>query len=304
MVSQVTKPQSNQILSVEQLNALNARSNWSGLFQLAGHLGIMGVSGYLWLTTAGNWWLRAIALVVYGFSFAAMFAPLHECSHRTAFANNRLNDTVAWIAGLLSFYNNAFYRRYHKWHHRYTQTGKDPELEDPKPSNVWEYIVEISGFNWWLGKFKGHYRVVTGNLEEYPFISESAQAEVVRSMRLQLATYLGVIVLSTAVGHPWLIVYGWLLPLAIGQPILRGILLAEHTGCTQNNDFLTNTRTTLTLFPLRFMVWNIPFHAEHHLYASIPFHKLPQAHQQLREHFTHVDPGYLKVHQDIVAGLE
>jgi fatty acid desaturase len=93
----------------------------------------------------------------------------------------------------------------------------------------------------------------------------------------------------------------WLLPLAVGQPILRFILLAEHTGCSNNDNPLTNTRTTLTWFSL--MVWNIPFHAEHHLYPSIPFHALPQAHQQLKEHLTVVDRGYVKVHQEIRASF-
>jgi fatty acid desaturase len=60
----------------------------------------MMVSGYWWLTHVGSWWGWP-ALVIYGFSIAAMFAPVHECVHRTAFASNRANDVVAWLAGLL-----------------------------------------------------------------------------------------------------------------------------------------------------------------------------------------------------------
>lgn len=89
----------------------------------------------------------------------------------------------------------------------------------------------------------------------------------------------------------------------MGEPILRFILLAEHTGCTLDNNPFTNTRTTLTLWPVRFFMWNMPFHADHHLYPSIHFHALPTAHQQLKKYFTHIDPGYTKVNQDIVAKL-
>jgi fatty acid desaturase len=32
-----------------------------------------------------------------------------------------------------------------------------------------------------------------------------------------------------------------------------------------------------------------------HLYPFIPFHALPQAHQQLKEHFTVIKNGYAKV---------
>ena len=298
--AQLSRSESKQILKSSELKVLNTRSNWKGLIQLARHFGMMGVSGYLW-ATADSWLIKLPALIIYGFSFAVMFAPLHESSHRTAFASNRLNDTVAWIAGLLSFYNSNFYRRYHKWHHRYAQVeGKDPELDDPKPSNFWEYLVELSGFNWWVGKFISHYRVATGKLEDYFYIAEDARDEVIRSTRLQLAVYAGAIAISLIYGQPWFFTM-WLLPLAVGQPIVRYILLAEHTGCTNDDNPLTNTRTTLTWFP--FIVWNIPFHAEHHLYPSIPFHALPQAHQELKKHFEVVEDGYVNVHRDIVANF-
>jgi fatty acid desaturase len=84
-----------QILGTSTLQSLNARSNRQGLIQLAGHIGVMVGSGYLWFT-AEHWLIKIPALIIYGISFALMFAPLHESSHRTAFADNRLNDTVAW----------------------------------------------------------------------------------------------------------------------------------------------------------------------------------------------------------------
>ena len=299
MVS-VSSPTKN-ILSASELKDLNTRSNLNGLIQLGLHLIIMGTSGYFWIT-ASNWFVKIPSLIVYGFSLAAMFAVVHECCHRTAFADNRLNDLVAWLAGVLSGYNSTFYRRYHKWHHRYTQIeGKDPELEDVKPSNIKEYILEVSGYNWWMGKVKIHYRVAIGKLDCMPYIAENARDEVIKSNRLQLAVYVGAIAFSLIVGQPWFITL-WLLPLAVGQPILRFILLAEHTGCS-NDDNLSNTRTTLTWFPIKLMMWNMPFHAEHHLYPSIPFHALPKAHQKLKEHFTVIDRGYLKVNQNIISNF-
>ncbi|MEM9905215.1 MAG: fatty acid desaturase, partial [Cyanobacteria bacterium P01_D01_bin.44] len=133
-----------QLLGTEQLAALNQRSNLAGGLRLAGHLGVMVLSGYLWEAAPG--WMALPALVIYGASFALMFCAMHECSHRTAFASPRLNDVAAWLAGLLSFYNSTFYRRYHKWHHRYTQIpGKDPELGDPKPTSWGDYLWQLSG---------------------------------------------------------------------------------------------------------------------------------------------------------------
>jgi fatty acid desaturase len=296
-------PGSN-LLEPAQLRELNRRSTPKGLLRLAGHLGILAVSGYLWGANLGTHWAIALpALVVYGFGFAAMFAPLHECSHRTAFERNELNDAVGWVAGLLSLYNSTFFRRYHKWHHRYTLVpGKDPELTDPSIATIGEYLLAISGLPWWWGKLQTHSQVALGQLDGFPFIPETARAEVIRSTRLQLGVYVLAIGVSILVQQPWVLTY-WLLPLFVGQPILRFILLAEHTGCSGDTNPLTNTRSTLTLFPLRFMMWDMPYHAEHHLYPSIPFHRLAIAHGQLKPHFAHVDPGYISVNQSIIANL-
>ena len=296
-----------QILSPQELSVLNVKSNLKGSLQLAGHLAVMAVSGYLWGANMGNlserWYIALPALVLYGFSFAIMFAPLHEASHRTVFSNNQANDILCWFAGLLSFYNSTFYRLYHKWHHRYTQIlDKDPELCDRKPTNLSEYMIEISGLTWWIGKFRRHFLTAMGNLDNCPFIPESSRAEVIRSTRLQLLVYAVAIAISVYFQQPWFLTY-WILPLAVGQPFLRLILLAEHTDRPNTDNMLTNTRTTLTLAPLRFLLWNISYHAEHHLYASIPFHQLVAAHEKLSSHFECVENGYFNVNRQIIANF-
>jgi fatty acid desaturase len=289
------------VLPVPVLASLNTRSDRLGWQQLAAHLAVMAASGALWGISEGRWWLALPGLVIYGFSLASMFAALHECVHRTAFASQQVNDAIAWVAGVLSFYNSTFYRRYHNWHHRYTQIpGKDPELEDAPPAHWGDYLWQMSGIPWWVGKVQGHMRALFGKFDGCPYISETARGEVMRSTGWQLAVYGAAIAVSIAVQHPWFITY-WLLPLAVGQPILRFILIAEHTGCPQTDNPLTNTRTTLTILPIRLLMWNMSFHGEHHLYASIPFHALPTAHESLAQQLSHVASGYGAVNRQIVA---
>jgi fatty acid desaturase len=292
-----------QLLSTSELTTLNQRSNWAGGRHFLGHLGIIAASGALWMTAP--LWIGVPALVIYGTSLALMFCAMHECCHRTAFAQPRLNDAAAWVAGLLSFYNSTFYRRYHKWHHRYTQIpGKDPELEDPKPTTRWEYVWHLSGIPWWISKVQGHAQVALGRLESCYYLPAASHRDVIRSTWIQLAVYAIAAGASILLGHPWLLLTMWIVPLAIGQPVLRFVLLAEHTGCPNDDNPLTNTRTTLTWLPLRWLMWNMPFHAEHHLYPSIPFQWLPQAHEQLRPHFERVESGYLRVNRDLIAAFE
>ncbi len=303
MTAQKIGTDPRQLLSADELKQLNERSNWRGSVQLFAHLTVMGLSGAVWATQRETWAIALPALVIYGFSLASMFAAVHECVHRSAFASNRVNDCVGWCAGVLSGYNSTFYRRYHKWHHRYTKVpGKDPELEDLIPSTWTEYLWVMSGIPWWLGKVQGHWQVARGDFAGMPYIPETAYREVQRSTWLQLSVYGVAIALSLFFQQPWFLLY-WVLPLAVGQPILRFILIAEHTGCPDGDDPLTNTRTTLTLWPLKLMMWNMPFHAEHHLYPSMPFHQLPAAHETLASHFSHVEPGYLYVNRSVISNL-
>lgn len=291
-----------QLLAASVLGPLNQRSNLAGTLRFAGHLAVVALSGWGYAQASGLW--QVPALILYGASLAFMFCAVHECVHRTAFASGRVNDAIAWVAGLLSFYNSTFYRRYHKWHHRYTRIpGKDPELTDLEPKTFAEYAWVLSGLPWWKGKIIGYINMALGRFDGCFYLPESAYDSVIRSTRWQLATYGAIALVSSALGHPWFLLLYWLLPLAVGQPLLRFVLLAEHTGCTYNDNPLANTRTTLTLWPLRFLMWNMPYHAEHHLYPSVPFHALPSAHTALKEHFSVVDASYVRVNQNIIQSL-
>jgi fatty acid desaturase len=77
---------------------------------------------------------------------------------------------------------------------------------------------------------------------------------------------------------------GWLYPLLVAGQFanLRG--LAEH-GLTTGGNELTDTRTVTTHPTLAFMMCNINFHLEHHLYPGIPWYNLPKLHALLRDEY-------------------
>ena len=66
---------------------------------------------------------------------------------------------------------------------------------------------------------------------------------------------------------------------------------------------VTNTRTTKAPFPIRLLMWNMPFHAEHHLYPAVPFHQLPALHAHLRDRLRYLAPSYLAANREIVQSL-
>ena len=81
-------------------------------------------------------------------------------------------------------------------------------------------------------------------------------------------------------------------------PICDGL-----TGCTQDRNGLTNTRTTLINAAVRLLMWNMPYHAEHHLYPSIPFHRLADAHGLIRARLGYLQPGYVRWNAGFVRAL-
>jgi len=295
------------IIGTAELAQLQKRSDARGLARFAGHLLAIAGTGALYSLTierhAPLAW-QALAGVALGFTLVTMFAAMHEAVHRTAFKSQRLNDVCAFIAGVLSFYNSTFYRPYHGWHHRFTQLpGKDPELEDRKPVNLADYVLQMSGLPWWLGKLRTHFSIALGRTAQYAFLTEHSAPLVVRSVRAQLALYGVAIAASIALGYPYFVVY-WLVPVALGQPLLRIILLAEHGGCTEDDNSLTNTRTTRTILPVRFLMWEMPYHAEHHRYPAIPFFALARTHRELGPHLLHVERrGYTGMHLKFLKNL-
>jgi fatty acid desaturase len=289
------------------LRRLSRRSDARGLLRFTSHLAATGGAGWLYhlaIARSGSPILVLLTAVVYGFTFVTMFAAMHEAMHRTAFETGWLNHAAGWVAGLLSFYNSSFFRHYHTWHHRFANLpGKDPELDDRQPTSLLSYVLGISGFDWWVGKVRTHARVALGRTADYPFLNDKTAPAVVRSVRWQLLLYGAAIASSVVIGQPYFVVY-WLLPVAAAQPLLRIILLAEHTGCTEDDNVLTNTRTTLTSLPVRFLMWEMPYHAEHHRYPALPFFALSTAHRQLGPHLSTVARrGYLSVHIELVRGL-
>jgi fatty acid desaturase len=295
------------LLTSDELSALQQRSDAKGLLRFGGHLAAIVVTGAAYalaLARSQLVSLHLVAALALGFTLVTMFAAMHETVHRTAFKSQRLNDAAAFFAGLLSFYNSTFYRPYHGWHHRFTQLpGKDPELEDPKPTSFLSYLGQMSGLPWWLGKLRTHFTLALGRTASYRFLTPHTAHLVVRSVRAQLAIYAAAIALSLALGYPYFFVY-WLVPVALAQPLLRIILLAEHGGCSEDDNPLTNTRTTHTLLPVRYLMWEMPYHAEHHRYPALPFFALAEAHVRIGPQLRHVARhGYLGMHLQYLKNI-
>jgi len=293
---------SGRVLSPTEVRALSGRTNADGAMRLGIHGALLLGTGWL-VAIAGPWTLLP-AMLALGLVQVALFAPAHETMHQTAFASRRANAIVGWLTSCPSLLNAQFYAAFHLAHHRHTQVpGQDPELDTQQvPTSIAAYVRRVLAIPYWQLRLHVIADCWRGDLSRYLYVGGSGD-RIIASVRAMSLTMAGGS-LASAVLFGWMTPFEfWIIPQLIGQPILRAYLLAEHTGCTLDRNGLTNTRTTLTNAAVRLLMWNMPFHAEHHLYPSIPFHRLADAHLVLRERLGFVQPGYVRWNLGFVRQL-
>jgi fatty acid desaturase len=285
------------------LRDLYAKSDVQGAWRTLAHVALLATGAMLIASGGGRWWLP-LAILLQGIFLVSLFAVMHECVHYSAFRTRRLNEAVGWLSGLAILYVSTYYRQFHFAHHRYTQDpSRDPELlVAPPPRSRVEYWWRATAVPYWMVRLGNLANLSRRRFDGLPWVTPMARPELVRSARTALAVLMALTAISIMFRSAALLWY-WLLPLAVGLPFLRLYLLSEHTGCSEDDDGLTNTRTTVSVWPVRFLMWNLPYHAEHHLYPSIPFHHLPSAHRALRRHLSVVASGYISVQRTLYRRL-
>jgi len=307
MHAEVRSPISQAIqegtLSRRDLKRLMQRSDSPALLRLAVWFLLIAGTSSLIYHSMGTW-LLVPAMFLHGIILVHHFSLQHECCHYTAFKTRWLNDVVANYCGLVIMLPNRFFRYEHCDHHTHTQVeGKDPEMI-PLPGNLSAYLMYLSSIPYWQAKFKEITRHSLGRLtpEDKVFVPREEYATVILEARLMTAFYSMVILIAFMLQWDALLWF-WLLPVVMGEPVMRAIRMTEHVGRPLSRDMKTNTRSNRASLPLRFLCWNMNFHAEHHYASSVPFHALPKLNELLSDHIYTEPRGYWGAHKDILAQL-
>ena len=243
-----------------------------------------------------------------GLAYATLFPPLHEAGHNTAFASPALNEATAWVCAVLMLQAPSFFREFHWEHHRRTQDrAHDPEimaapdLLDGWPTNIITYLMLASGQLLWPGKLM--FTATCALLPEsiwrrfFPYIRAAQAAKVARESRLVLALLVTTVALGlTFVPGFWAVLLIW----PIGHVFLGLYLMTEHTGLGHDGSQLHRTRSMRTTAWVRWWMWNMPYHAEHHAYPGVPFHALPRLQRLLGDEVEHQGSGYLGFHVEAI----
>ena len=238
-----------------------------------------------------------------GVLYVSLFMLQHECTHKTPFRSLALNETVGWISGIILLQPFLWFRYFHLAHHRHTNDPKrDPELSGGgKPRTIAEYVYHISTIDYCRAKLMVLWQNAIGTIDA-DYLPERVKPRLRREARIYITIYVAAALFTVLVSP--VLIRAWLLPIVIGFPFLRLYLLAEHGHCPPVADMFENTRTTFTNGIVRFLAWNMPYHAEHHACPNVPFHRLPALHKLCAEHLKSTSDGYSEFQRDYIAGLE
>ena len=301
--------ETRSLLSPEQLQPLLKRRTWPSVLRLALHLG-----AFLWLGVAltqhaTHFWLALPLSIALAWVWSGIFAPFHECTHRTAFRTLRGTQLGAWLTGIPFGMTPLLYRTFHYEHHRHTQDlEKDPELANPAyaqwPDRPQHWLLAASGYGLVLLKVLPLLGFAFKPQSEWTRFAPWAgrvddPARLVFECRLFIAIW-GSFLLVTALlvpGGLWWWVAAWLT-----HSFQALWVMAEHTGLPHTGSILGRTRSVATNPFVRFWLWNMNYHAEHHAWPAVPWHQLPAAHRLAAPHLDSFVPGYAALHRSVLAG--
>ena len=272
----------SDLIEPRALKELSRRSDILGALQLVSQYIALALGGFAIDALWGSWWCVPVFLfqgaILWGYGYAGQ----HELLHRTVFTARRANDWVGYLAGFVRFFPTDYSRAWHFVHHRNTKDpDKDSELIGTTPLTVGSYLLFLSGADYWWWRCLILLRCAAGRRTE-PYFSDAEFRSLAVEARVHLALYALILAVSVWFGT-WAALQYWIGPLLAATPFYRLYLVAEHYGRPQvPNDILRNTRTTRAGPILRWLMWNMPYHTEHHLFPGVPFHRLSALSRTLR----------------------
>lgn len=303
--------ESRQLIPLERLRELQTRDDASSAIRLALHLAAF-IALIMLLVGHADAPLTAFLLAVaLAWVWSGLFAPFHECTHQTAFRSRTGNRIGVWLTGIPFLMAPAVYRTFHFEHHRHTQDpDKDPELQnDPR------YLHWPTGWSNWLTAASGMGLL---RLKLVPLFGFALRAqkdwhefapwadkihdpvEIVRDTMIVLMSWVFFVVACVL----WIPGGWWLLFAAWFTHVFQTLWIsAEHTGLPTAGTILDRTRTVTSNTFVRFWIWNMNYHAEHHAWPGLPWHQLPAAHREVAHELGSFVPGYAALHRNVINAV-
>ena len=248
-----------------------------------------------------SWPVYLIAIFIIGARQHALAILMHDLAHYRFIKNKTLTKwfsdiLIAWP--LLGTYEG--YKNNHLGHHRFTNTDDDPDWkvcfgtrEFTFPQEMRFAILHLLGYLVAINSIRDM-RTAIPRLLKHDMITVSNILG-----RIVFYSTVAVAITTTQTWKPVLLY--WFVPYMTFFFMFMYIrAVAEHFGSTMDySNELTGTRTTI-VGPIERFVFaphNVSFHADHHMFPSVPFYRLRALHEKLM-----ANPAYAK-HAHITYGF-
>ena len=278
-------------------------------------LGLIIGSGAATVALWGSGWALLPYLCYAVFYTSTSDSRWHESSHGTAFKTDWMNNALYELASFMVMRESTVWRWSHTRHHSDTIiVGRDPEIAVPRPPDIKALVLGFLGLMAYPKYFRRLVMHSSGRMaaEEMTFIPQSEFPKVFRIARSHLLIYLLVLASAVALWFATGSLFQAVLPLMLFLfPPLFGSWLAylygltQHAGLAENVlDHRLNCRTVRMNFINRFFYWNMNYHTEHHMYPLVPYHRLPELHEAVKDDCPPPYPSLWSAWKEIVLALQ
>ncbi|WP_199616193.1 fatty acid desaturase family protein [Paenibacillus alkalitolerans] len=268
--------------------------------------GSLIAAGILAYYSWGTWWAIP-AFALYGILYATPAdSRWHECGHGTAFKTQWMNEVIYQISSFMVLRSATPWRWSHTRHHTDTIiVGRDPEIVAERPP-IWRIILmelfHLYGGPREIVRFALH---CAGKLdaEEKEYIPESEHAKTFREARIYLLIFVSVIAACVYTGSilPAMFI---ILPAFYGFIVVLLFGMTQHLGLKEDVlDHRLNSRTIYMNPVLRFLYWNMNYHVEHHMFPMVPYHALPQLHEEVKSDCPAANPSLWSALKEVYGAL-
>jgi fatty acid desaturase len=241
------------------------------------------------------WYLQPVWLLLIAARQHALLVLMHDGSHFLICRSKAYNDLISDLFCCFPFgIATRTYRANHISHHEHLNTSDDPDLVRTvgPAAHPQEWLFPMPHrrlFGFFVRDLFGRgflYLITTlTELIRNGRASKQSRCEY-RWPALLRGAYLAAVAVLLNMSHkPWLILYGWALPMFVVLPLLLRLrALAEHFALPRNH-VLGGTRTVQPPWWERVLIapHNISLHLEHHLFPYVPWFLLPELHNRLMQ---------------------
>lgn len=288
----------------KELKALMKRSDRPALLNYGFWGGLMLILGLATVVAWGSIW-GLFWLILYSTVHQSATARQHELAHGTPFRSRWLNEVFFHFSSFITLSEGNFYRWRHSRHHTHTIiVGRDPEIQSVRPPQLVTLIINLFNLKTVIVTARDFLKRAAGDLGAgHHFVPEVEQKKVIRSAQAYLALVALIVLICFVIGS-WLPLLLTIGPRVVGAPLYAILHFTQHAGLDEDvYDHRLNSRTIYMNPVFRFLYGNMNYHIEHHMFPMVPYYRLPELHELIKDQCPPPKSGLIDAYRDIIPTL-